>query len=77
MSRAAAELLTEALRLPTQERAALIEGLLESLDERPDERAEEAWEAEIKRRLEESDSGTAQPIPWDEAQHRLRGRIRR
>jgi hypothetical protein len=36
-----------------------------------DEDAEEGWREEIRRRLEEIDSGAAKLVPWDEARRRL------
>ena len=35
-----------------------------------------AWKAEIKRRLEDIDSGRVKTIPWEEVRDRLRERIR-
>jgi Putative addiction module component len=43
MKREAAEILKDALALPTEARAALAESLLESLDTEVDEDAEAAW----------------------------------
>jgi putative addiction module component (TIGR02574 family) len=41
--------------------------LLESLDDEPaDEGVEAAWNEEIKRRIEEIDSGKVQMIPYEE-----------
>jgi len=46
--------------------------LLESLDDEPaDEGVEAAWSEEIKRRIEELDSGKAKPIPWEEARRQI------
>jgi hypothetical protein len=38
---------------------------------RDDESAEEAWRAEVRRRIEQIDSGAVRMIPWDEARRRL------
>jgi putative addiction module component (TIGR02574 family) len=62
-----------ALRLPKSARAALAARLLESLDTEIDEDAEEAWDAEIARRLKEIDSGKAKMIPWSEARRQIMG----
>jgi putative addiction module component len=48
-----AEILKEALKLPSEARAALAGTLLDSLDETVDRDAELAWEAEIGTRLKE------------------------
>jgi uncharacterized tellurite resistance protein B-like protein len=60
MPREAADLLKEALSLPQEQRAALIDPLLESLDSDVDPDAEEAWRQEIFRRLQQIDSGAVQ-----------------
>ncbi len=72
MPRDAAELLRDALALPAEARAALIDSLIGSLDIEVDENAEEAWREEIYRRLQEIDSGAVKLIPWDDARRRLR-----
>jgi len=60
-----------ALRLPKSARAALAARLLESLDSEIDEDAEEAWDAEIGRRLDEIDSGRVKMVPWSEARRQI------
>jgi len=72
-----AELLRDALSLPAEARAALIDSLIESLDIEIDPDAEEAWREEIHRRLQQIDSGTAKMIPWDDARSKLRDSLRR
>jgi len=74
MARDAAEVLKDALELPTEARAALISSLVDSLDTEVDEGAEDAWREEIRRRLQEIDSGAAKMVPWDEARRRLLAR---
>lgn len=76
MPREAAQLLKEALSLPQEQRAALIDSLLESLDSEIDEDAEEAWRREIYRRLQQIDSGAVQLIPWEDAERRLWAKLR-
>jgi putative addiction module component (TIGR02574 family) len=61
----------EALRLPTPARAALAAELIASLDEIVDADAEAAWSLEIRRRLDEVDSGAVRPIPWSDARRRI------
>jgi putative addiction module component (TIGR02574 family) len=75
MPRSPAELLSEALHLPVEARAALADSLLDSLDTEVDANAEEAWRDEIYRRLQEIDSGAVKLIPWQDAQRRLRTRL--
>jgi putative addiction module component (TIGR02574 family) len=76
MKRSARELFEEAMRLNPEERAALTGLLIESLEPESEEGAEEAWVAEIERRMVELDSGVAQTIPWDELRVRLYGSSR-
>jgi putative addiction module component (TIGR02574 family) len=68
-----AEILKEALKLPSEARAALAGTLLDSLDETVDRDAESAWEAEIVMRLKEIDEGKLNLIPWAEARARIAG----
>ena len=66
MKRDAAEILKDALALPTEARAALAGSLLESLDTEVDEDAEAAWTSEVNRRLAEIDRREVKTIPWTE-----------
>jgi putative addiction module component (TIGR02574 family) len=75
MLRRPAELLSEALHLPIEARAALADSLLDSLDAEVDANAEEAWRDEIYRRLQEIGVGAAGHIPWQDVQRRLRARL--
>ena len=65
------QLLTEALQLPPEERAALAGELIQSLDEQIDADAEAAWSVEIRRRLERLNAGLAKTVPWSEARRRI------
>lgn len=69
-----AEILKEALALPTEARAALAGSLLESLDTEVDEDAGAAWATEVNRRVAELDSGAVKTIPWAEVRRRLAAR---
>jgi putative addiction module component (TIGR02574 family) len=75
MMRDPAELLRDALELPAEARAVLVDTLIESLDVKIDDGAEEAWREEIGRRLQQIDSGAVSLIPWQEARRRLRSRL--
>src|SRR5450759_434442 len=77
-----ADLLKDALSLPAEARAALIDSLLESLDVdandvEVDGNAQEAWRDEIHRRLQQIDTETVSMIPWDDARHALWSRLQR
>jgi len=65
---------TEALNLPELERAELAYNLVTSLDGAEDPDVEEAWEAEILRRLAQIDSGAANLIDREELRRRMRAR---
>jgi putative addiction module component (TIGR02574 family) len=71
-----AELLKNALSLPPEARAALIDSLLESMDVEVDYNAQEAWREEIYRRLQQIDSGAVKMIPWADARRDLRIRLK-
>ena len=74
MKRDAAEILKEALALPTEARAALAGSLLDSLDTDVDEDAEAAWAVEVNRRVAALDSEAVKTIPWAEVRRRLGAR---
>jgi putative addiction module component (TIGR02574 family) len=68
MSEIPAHLLDAALQLPEDARIELANRLFESLDPAEDEGdVEAAWAEEIKRRLEDLQSGREKAIPLDEA----------
>jgi putative addiction module component (TIGR02574 family) len=70
MARSRDQLLTEALALPTEDRAHLAESLISSLDEDVEEvdpvELEREWLAEVARRSSEIDSGSVEPIPAEQ-----------
>jgi len=70
MTRAVEELYEQASQLPAEDRAELAGRLLESIDP-PDEGVEEAWAAEIERRMVEYRAGRVKTIPWSEVRARL------
>jgi hypothetical protein len=61
----------EALQLPEQARAALAAELIATLDDKNDPDAEALWSVEIRKRLDEIDSGAVRPVPWSEARRRI------
>lgn len=64
----------EALKLTPGERAAFAQLLLASLDE--DAEMEEAWAAEVERRITEIESGSVQVIPIAEALAQVRAALK-
>ena len=75
MGNQAVEVLRDALALSIEDRAALIYSLIESLDPATDEDAQQAWQAEIGRRIREIDNGSVELIPWQVARRRLQSRL--
>jgi putative addiction module component (TIGR02574 family) len=72
------EVLEKALALSTQERGLLIDHLIESLDEGPaEEGLEQAWDEEIKRRVDNIRSGRAKMIPGEQVLREFAKRVRR
>ncbi len=67
------KLLDEALRLPSEVRAALAGSLIESLDETVDEDAESAWAETIQDRIKEIESGKVKTVPWSKARRMILG----
>ncbi len=64
-------ILEEALMLPSNERAAVAEQLIQSLDPIQETEVEQAWQQEIHRRLTDIENGETTTIPWEEVQARL------
>lgn len=71
MTRSVEELYEQASRLPEEDRAELAGKLLESIEGPPDEGVEEAWAAEIERRIADYQAGRVKTIPWSEVRARL------
>ncbi len=76
MGTAVDNILTQALQMPPQERAAVAERLIASLDPEVDWDIEVAWQQEVQRRIDEIDKGEVVCIPWEQVLHRLRGNSR-
>ncbi len=70
----AERLLQEAMQLTSDERELLAVELFASLDKEPG--YDEAWGAEIERRMKEIDDGTVEMIPWSEVRKRMSERVR-
>ncbi len=64
----------EALKLTPGERAALAQRLLASLDEETE--IEDAWAAEVERRIADVESGAIPVIPIDEALAQVRSALK-
>lgn len=75
MPKAFMDVLRDATELSEQDRAALAGFLIESLEAEPDPDVEAAWAAEIERRVQEIEAGTAKTVPWEEVRQRLLDRL--
>jgi putative addiction module component (TIGR02574 family) len=64
------KLLEQALSLSVEEQEALADSLISNLGGKVDEGVQAAWDEEVKRRIEELDSGKAKTTPWDEVRER-------
>jgi putative addiction module component (TIGR02574 family) len=71
MSSDVQELYAKASALPPADRAELAGLLLESIEEERDEGVEEAWAAEIAKRMADYRTGKVKTIPWSEVRARL------
>ena len=71
VSQAVHELYEKASELTPEDRAELAGLLLESIEEQADEGVEEAWAAEIERRMADYRAGRVKTIPWSEVRASL------
>jgi putative addiction module component (TIGR02574 family) len=71
MTRAVEVLYQQASQLPEDDRAELAGKLLESIEDPADEGVEDAWAAEIERRLADYRAGRVKTIPWSEVRAHL------
>jgi hypothetical protein len=76
MSPSAQRILEEALQLPPDELDWLVESLLVKDKGPGDAEIEAAWDSEIKRRLEEIDSGAVEMIPLENVLGRMDARLK-
>lgn len=71
MARTVQDLYEKAVELPEEDRAELAGLLLESLEARYDAGVEEAWAAEIERRMAEYQAGRVKTISWQQLRAHL------
>jgi putative addiction module component (TIGR02574 family) len=64
------KLLEQALSLSVEEQEALADSLISNLGGKVDEGVQAAWDEEVKRRIEELDSGKSETIPWNQVRER-------
>ena len=75
MSPSAQKILEEALQLPPDELDWLVESLLIKEKSEPEAEIEAAWDSEIKRRLDEIDSGAVEMIPAEQVHAEMIARL--
>jgi putative addiction module component (TIGR02574 family) len=66
MPMTAEQIVAEALRLPVEDRATVIDRLSESLDSAPLNEMNKLWASEARRRADELISGKVQGIPGEQ-----------
>jgi putative addiction module component (TIGR02574 family) len=74
MSASSEQILKEALALPPQERAELVEQLLATFQSPPDPQIDEMWAREAEDRLDAYDRGELKAVPAEEVFKRIRQR---
>ena len=65
------ELLRQALELDPKAREELATLLLESVPGESQEEVDAAWDATLRRRVRELESGAVQTIPWEDFRRKL------
>ncbi len=75
MTKTAEQLLKDALKLRSEDRAEMAVELIASLDGNAGQDAGPAWADEIERRADRARSGDDPASPWPEASDRLRGKL--
>ena len=70
MTSEVSKLLEKALLLSVEEQEALADSLISNLGGKVDEGLQEAWEAEIGRRVAELNTGRADTVSWAELRRR-------
>jgi putative addiction module component (TIGR02574 family) len=70
MTSEVSKLLERALSLSVEEQEALADSLISNLGGKVDEGLQDAWDAQIEKRIAELDSGRAKTIAWAEVRRR-------
>ncbi len=65
------DVLKKILSMPQDQRAFLVDKLIDSLDVKTDLDVEIAWQREIRNRIEESENGNISFISWENAKYKL------
>jgi len=75
MTKTTESVLAEALRLDAKARAEIASELLASLDGPADPGAEQAWAAEIERRVKALEAGTEPLESWNDVKRRIASQV--
>ena len=75
MNRSAMEILEDSRQLPPGDLDLLVQNLVHEGDGEPKAEIDAAWEVEIKRRLDEIDSGAVEMIPAEQVHARMVARL--
>ncbi|WP_086481619.1 addiction module protein [Oceanospirillum sanctuarii] len=67
---------SEALHLPEEKRAKLIQALIASLDTPSDSELKSEWLTEAKRRADELDEGVSEPVPASDVLKKARALVK-
>lgn len=65
------ELLNKILSMSQEQRAFLVDKLIDSLESKADLDVELAWQKEIQKRIEEAEKGQATFISWEDVKQKL------
>jgi len=68
------ELIKQAILLPVEDRALMVDSLLRSLNQ-PESEIDKKWSDVAKKRLHELRSGSVTPVPGDEVFRKIRKRF--
>lgn len=71
------KLLEEALLLPADERASLVEKLLQSLNLPTEAEVNRLWVEEAERRVSQIEAGKVEPIPGEQVFAKIRAKYQR
>jgi putative addiction module component (TIGR02574 family) len=71
------KLLEQALSLSVEEQEALADSLISSLGGKVEQGLVAAWDAEIRKRIADLDSGKTKTVSWDEVRQRNRSKLPR
>lgn len=72
MEKKTQDIISEAMRMPAEDRATIAENLIASLDREYDENTEVLWQDEVQKRIREIESGAVKCVPWESVRSSLK-----